>query len=335
MTEWSAEIDRVFGSLLSPGTRVALVNFPNHANAGDPALWLGEKAALARARVEVAYEASWASYEPIALRRALGADGVVLIHGGANFGDLYPARQAATRERLLADVPDRRTIQLPQSIHFADPVNRDRLAALCEAHDDFTLLPREPQSRAYAREHFDVPSEVCPDLAFALGTRPRQIDPTVDVLWLARTDPEASGYVTPAPEAGALEVVDWLAPVPGEPAWPLVARLQRTLNQTLTDLAERRPGSARWSGRLLAPTFDPLAERWVDRGCAILARGRVVVTDRLHGHLLALLQDIPHVVLDNSYGKLRSVYDTWTHASPVAHWAESPDEALTTARGLL
>jgi hypothetical protein len=88
-------------------------------------------------------------------------------------------------------------------------------------------------------------------------------------------------------------------------------------------------------GRLLAPTFDPLAERWVDRGCAILARGRVVVTDRLHGHLLALLQDIPHVVLDNSYGKLRSVYDTWTHASPVAHWAESPDEALTTARGLV
>jgi pyruvyl transferase EpsO len=259
---------------------------------------------------------------------------VILIHGGANFGDLYPARQAATRERLLGDLPDIPTIQLPQSIHFTDPGNRDRLKALCEAHANFTLLTREPQSLAYAREHFAVPSEVCPDLAFALGMRHRAREPAVDVLWLARADPESSGYAPPANEPGVVEVVDWLAPVAGEPEWPLPARAQRWVNGLLTDLAERRPATARYTGRLVAPTFDPLAARWVDRGCAILARGRVVVTDRLHGHLLALLQGIPHVVLDNSYGKLRSVHDTWTHASPLVHWAETPEEALATARHL-
>ncbi len=78
-----------------------------------------------------------------------------------------------------------------------------------------------------------------------------------------------------------------------------------------------------------------MAQAWTHRGCDILSRGRVVVTDRLHGHLLALLMDIPHVVLDNSYGKLRTMYETWTHTSVNAHWAEHPEQALEIARGLV
>jgi pyruvyl transferase EpsO len=81
-------------------------------------------------------------------------------------------------------------------------------------------------------------------------------------------------------------------------------------------------------------TFAPLAARWMRRGCALLARGRVVVTDRLHGHILSMLQDIPHVVVDNSYGKLRSTFETWTHESATAHWADDPQTALAIARRL-
>jgi pyruvyl transferase EpsO len=331
---WSDEIDAIYGDLLPRGTRVALVNFPNHANAGDPALWLGERAALERIGAEVTYTASWASYDPATLRRRLG-DGAVLIHGGANFGDLYPHRQATTRERLLADLPDLRTIQLPQSIHFRDPANRDRVKALCEAHSDLTILAREPQSLAYAKEHFAVPSRLCPDPVFSLGMRDRAAVPRVDVLWLARTDPEASGYALPPTDGLTVESLDWLAPMPDEPEWPPADRLRLEVNQALLPRFEAGSGLAHRLWRLNAATFEPLAERWVDRGCGILARGRVVVTDRLHGHLLSLLQGIPHVVLDNSYGKLRSVYDEWTHQCSLAAWAETPEEAVEAARRLL
>ena len=37
-----------------------------------------------------------------------------------------------------------------------------------------------------------------------------------------------------------------------------------------------------------------------------------MVTDRLHAHILSLLLDIPHVVLDNSYGKVGGFVDAWT-----------------------
>lgn len=332
---WSDDIDRIQGELVPPGTRIALVNFPNHANAGDPALWLGERATLDRLGAEVVYTASWASYDPTVLRRRLGADGTVLIHGGANFGDLYPHRQATTRERLLADLPDLRTIQLPQSIFFRDPANRDRLTALCEAHTDLTILTREPQSLAYAREHFAVPSLLCPDPVFALGMRPRAAAPRADVLWLARTDPEAAGYDVPAAGDLIVETLDWLAPLPDEHRWPLADRARRRLNAALLPRFEAGDPWARRLWRLNAATFEPLAEQWVDRGCRVLARGRVVVTDRLHGHLLALLQGIPHVVMDNSYGKLRAVYDEWTHQCSLTRWADTPDAAMAAARGLL
>jgi len=329
----SAEIDAVLGALLEPGERVALVNFPNHANAGDPALWLGERAALARIGARVVYQASWGSYSRTDLARALAGGGTILLHGGGNFGDLYPHNQATTRERVLADFPDRRTIQLPQSIWFRDAANRDRLRRLCERHRDFTLLVRERQSLELARTHFAVPSHLCPDMAFALGTRRRARTPRVGVLWLARTDVESLGYAPPhaVPD---VETLDWLGAVSDEPAWPWPDRLVVEVNRRLHAPGTRASLRSALGWRPLAATFAPLARRWVERGCAILARGHVVVTDRLHGHILALLQGIPHVVVDNSYGKLRSTWDTWTHRSATARWAGTPDAALAMARTL-
>src|SRR3546814_13361207 len=55
-----------------------------------------------------------------------------------------------------------------------------------------------------------------------------------------------------------------------------------------------------------------LAEWRFQRGLAMLSTGERVVTDRLHAHILSLLLDIPHVLLDNSYGKVAGFADQWT-----------------------
>jgi hypothetical protein len=41
------------------------------------------------------------------------------------------------------------------------------------------------------------------------------------------------------------------------------------------------------------------------------------------------------VVLDNNYGKLTALLDTWTGASPSVHRASQPDEAMEIARRLI
>ena len=88
-------------------------------------------------------------------------------------------------------------------------------------------------------------------------------------------------------------------------------------------------------GLLHRRVWEGLARERVRRGCAMLSRGKVIITDRLHGHILSLLLGIEHIVLDNSYGKLSSFYGSWTQASDLAHWATSPEEALALARDLI
>ncbi len=329
----SEEVHRLLSSLIPPGTRVALINFPNHANAGDPALWLGELTSLRRVGARIIYRASWASYRREDLARVLRPADTILLHGGGNFGDLYLHNQAHTRLCVLADFPHHRTLQLAQSIWFQEARHRQQLKERCEAHDDFTLLVRDAQSLQLARAHFHVPIHLCPDMAFALGSRPRMAKPRIDILWLARSDVESSGYPAPRHEPD-VAVVDWLTDLPDEEPWPWPDRLLASVNRRLHQQAQTADEGSVWSRHILAATFAPMARHWTDRGCRILARGRVVVTDRLHGHLLALLQNIPHVLIDNSYGKLRTMYDTWTHASTCAHWAESPAAALEKARQL-
>ncbi|MEG8022012.1 polysaccharide pyruvyl transferase family protein [Sphingomonas aerolata] len=63
--------------------------------------------------------------------------------------------------------------------------------------------------------------------------------------------------------------------------------------------------------------YERLARARVARGLTLLSRGRQIVTDRLHAHILALLLGIPHVALDNEYGKLSAYIAAWTAPSPL------------------
>ena len=63
--------------------------------------------------------------------------------------------------------------------------------------------------------------------------------------------------------------------------------------------------------------------------------GRVVVTDRLHGHILSTLLDIPHVLLDNADNKLSSYHNTWTRGLHNCRLADNVRDAARLALELL
>jgi pyruvyl transferase EpsO len=44
----------------------------------------------------------------------------------------------------------------------------------------------------------------------------------------------------------------------------------------------------------------------------IIKRSDLIITDRLHAHVLATLCGIQNLVLDNSYGKISSMYDDYS-----------------------
>jgi pyruvyl transferase EpsO len=81
--------------------------------------------------------------------------------------------------------------------------------------------------------------------------------------------------------------------------------------------------------------WDQLAEDRTLRGCRLLSRGRVVLTDRLHAHLLCTLMRKPHVVCDSTNGKIFAYRDTWPIVDPLVRFASSRAEALEVAHELL
>ena len=326
----SAELDRTLAALLPRGTRAALINYPNHHNVGDPALYLGGLAALRRIGVRLTYRCHHSTYSRQSLARELrrGTE-QILISGGGSLGDQYPPH--ATRERILSDFPGVRTIQLPQSLWFTERANLQRFAEVVSKHRDLTLLWRDRDSHETARRHLDSASALCPDLAFGLGPLRRPVEASQDVVWLRRADRESPDPETPRREVDGVKPVDWFDASTYEALGsPFGVRLLRA-NLWLTGHVERAP----WLWRPLARTFAPLARRRLEYGCRLLGRGRVVVTDRLHGVLIALLMGIPVVAVDNRNHKVSSFIATWLQDVEDVQLVGTHEEALRVARGVL
>jgi len=107
------------------------------------------------------------------------------------------------------------------------------------------------------------------------------------------------------------------------------------LSRLLSAPIERGSRLSPLLSRAAAATMEPIARRRVGLALATLARGRVVVTDRLHGHILATLAGIPNVVLDSASGKSRALHETWTVPCRIVRFAESVEEASDAAAELL
>jgi pyruvyl transferase EpsO len=244
-------------------------------------------------------------------------DGTVLISGGGNFGDLYPHHQKL-REAIIADFPHNPIVQLPQSIHFSRPAGLEQAARICDVHRDFTFLVRDNPSLELARRAFHSRVMLCPDMAFGLGLLARRRAPDYDVVFIGRRDREMRYAGPPAVARPGMLRTDWLRE---EEA--LVRRVRGVLRR----YANRHP-RVDWLDRLARHAEAPLARHRLARGIAMLSRGRAVITDRLHAHILSLLLGIPHCLLDNSYGKVRGYWETWTRGADLTWWCETEAEAL-------
>ena len=292
----------------------ALLDFPDHANVGDSAIWLGTTVYFSAHRGrEARYVSSIGSFSEAALRASL-PEGPIFVHGGGNFGDLWPRHQEF-REHLLERFPDREIIQLPQSIHFDSPARAAGAAKAIARHGRFRLFVRDQPSLDFAAAHFDCQIALCPDMAVFIGALDRGA-PDVDVFYLLRTDQERAVGKAAGRADYTSRVDDWLVERPHSVGARKLLRVLRRLRE------------GRWERiALRAASYDTAARSRVLRGCRLLSSGRVVITDRLHAHILCLLLGIPHAVLDNSYGKLGRFLDAWTGETAGVHRAASIEAA--------
>jgi pyruvyl transferase EpsO len=304
--------------VLSGARTVVLIDYPDHDNIGDSAIWLGVIDAFRRLNVSICYAASHLDFRPALIQR-LPSDIPIFLNGGGNLGDLWLAHQRL-REHVIERFRSRRIVQLPQTIHFRNRARAADTARLLATHPSFTLLTRDHMSAEYASDVLGQQSILCPDAAFAidslvhLGVAP----PTRPIVGLWRQDAEAGrrdldGIPDEIPNC------DWY-----DHPRARERRLRRLASRRVAQLA----GASRHSRGFTLASFNQMAVREVRRGLGMLSQGQCIVTDRLHAIILATLIERPQVAVENSYGKLRAVHDTWLSSSGLTRFARDAPSAV-------
>lgn len=290
-----------------------LVDFPDYFNCGDSAIWLGQLEIGRRFGIRTRSVSTHRTYRPGALR----ADGPIVIQGGGNFGGLYTAHQEL-RLKLLHDFPTRRIIQMPQSVEFASPEYAEQLKRAIGQHPSFLLYVRDDRSYERAVSELSCEVRLVPDAVFAMGGLHRA--PAVEPVTVQmRTDDEKGHSSAPA----EWTTFDWLDAVSSEPRY----RARRHWHR-----AQRVAKRTHLNG--LLGVEDLLAHRFArvntEHAVALLARGDLLVTDRLHGHIIAELLGVPHISVNDRYGKIRAYWETWTPDTEIGvlvnTWPEAVDE---------
>jgi len=308
------------------GREVAVLDFPRHHNAGDALIWVGTRKFLAGIGAKVRFVADLHHFNPSELRRVMPR-GVVLIQGGGNLGDKW-RRHQDFRLHVLKELPDYPVVQLSQGLDFTTDAAAAESARAFASHPDFTLLVRDHEGVARARRLFpDCTVDFCPDVSLGVGMLPRVAPASVPVLMLLRRDLERVPRDFDVSAADGFETCDWGLVGSDAVRWRAL-RLPEDVVRVVNP-SERllRPAIA-WS-------FEAMADINVLAARRILARGRVVVTDRLHAMILAALSGIPVVALENSNGKVRAVHRDYLGTLPNTHLARDARQALEMAAQLL
>jgi exopolysaccharide biosynthesis predicted pyruvyltransferase EpsI len=317
----NSRIEELFVPLIvNKSQHICIIDPPWYPNVGDSAILLGELSFLKRkfpeAKLSFYDSRNYSSSADVFIEEAT----ILLIHGGGNFGDTWPEHQDL-RMRVLERFPHKPIIQMPQSIYFRDEANVRATSAKIRMQSNFILFVRDLNSLDFARRFFECEVFLAPDMAFAMPAITRKSS-TVDYLCLLRTDKEVAidhEIVTNTLRASgkSFEVCDWVAQ-----ARHFAARLDTRLN----GLTRRYPA-------VTAPFLSSAlslrqhnARRRLLYGIELLSKGSIVVTDRLHAHILCCLLDIPHFVFDSLGGKISAFHATWTPDSPNTQIMTSPGE---------
>ncbi len=266
---------------------VVLLDFPDHPNVGDSAIWVGERKCLADLQVRVVHVASTKSYTPSRIMRILQdspSSGIVL-HGGGNFGGRYRHHHDLRVDvlRRFGHVP---IVQAAQSIELMSASLTMELKDAVQRHERFTMICRDRDSFEVFEANIGRASPLLsPDAVHCIGhLHPRAA--TTRFVTLARTDEEGPRT--------SVESSDWLDM--GRGGQQTRRRLRAAVGRT-------------WANRVVK--WDAVAQGHVARGARILGQGRIVITNRLHAVLMALLADRVVYAVDIPSAKLSHYVDTW------------------------
>jgi len=236
------------------------------------------------------------------------ANPVLVLHGGGNFGDIWPQFQMF-RELIIQRYLDAPIVVFPQSIHFGSTDKRKQSARVLAAHKHLTIFVRDEESLGFVREAGSE-GEIVPDMAHQLwGRRDFTATGGAGTLLMRRRDRE-SGFDAPQDE------FDWHELSGGASRFALRAlRKWQTIDNPLRHIV---PNELLWR---------VYRDRLINRAVSRFRPYACVDTDRLHGMILGALMSKHVRYGEGSYGKLHRYAGRWFSDSALIESGRSRDAA--------
>lgn len=331
----------------------ALLDYPSHPNIGDHLIWLGSVIYLTNVmKTEIKYTCSMHNFSASTLEKNIGRYPIVF-HGGGNLGDLW-SEQQKFRENVISKYRDRPIIILPQSVYFKNPNNLEKTAKIFNSHPDLTIFVRDDYSYKIASLAFDKCQVIkAPDMALHMTDLQNIVDidnPKESILYLCRKDREINEkQLENSLDIPTLVVEDWIAY-----QWKFghhknkiaqyLANVYREVWQRGLATPHEWTSRQKWQNsypyevnfnHVYQPSIHKLSWGLMHSGVYQLKQHKLVITNRLHAHIICVLFKIPHIFLPNSYYKNEAFYEAWTKEIPYCKFIKDISQVKVSVQELL
>ena len=290
------------------GRDVCLLDLPNYYNPGDQLIWEGEEQILKQLNIKVKYRASHFYFN----EKMISNNDCIILHGGGNFGDIYEQHQKF-KEAIIRKFPQNKIIICSSTVHFTYKDNLRKSAKLFSKHPNVIIFARDKKSFRILQDNFkNAKCYLMPDMAFGIKKIKKISHKSKDkqILFHFRTDNEKSCLHKDSLDfINYLYISDWKPycqkSFKGNIHWWIT-----NINKVLLRLLKLR---THWNEKHDVYGMIKLhsKEAQIDAAVNFFQHYNLIITNRLHGHILACLLGIPNIVLDNNYGKNKSFFETW------------------------
>lgn len=295
----------LIANLIKNKNDVFYFDYPLHLNVGDLLIYHGTEQFFKDHHINVTLKRCEYDMDINEIKQKITPNTTILLHGGGNFGDLYPQHQKI-REAIIENFPNNRIIVLPQTLYFKDEKNLEKSAALFRQHNDCHLFARDERTFETFKQ-FSPNVSLSPDMAHELyGTLPTKNNQAGEQLYFLRKDIEASqvekNILATLPENA--NVKDW------DDILSKIDNIALAFTWRAARLSKKL--GLHWLKDKVNQFWFAYTQNIINRVANVFLQNNHVTTTRLHGHIFSSLLEIPNQVCDNSYGKNSNYAKLWT-----------------------
>jgi len=211
------------------------------------------------------------------LKKMINSNDILLLQGGGNMGDIY-FDQRRIRKKVITGFKDNQIIIMPQTIHFK---KEKKLPKYYNSHKKLTILAREEISYKMLKEIYSGRVELTPDivLSLMLDYKVEKRKVRNNALLCIRDDIESIGNT------------------------------DEIMGIVKKELENNKINYELFSTVLKYPIEEQNREKELKKLFEKINDAKIIITDRLHGMIIAAITKTPCIVLPTFNHKVKSSYN--------------------------